>query len=77
MAIADDPLRESARRTLIRVHLAQGNIHDALSQYATYRDILRDDLGLDPSPQMAALIEGLGVGAGTAGARSDPADAHH
>ena len=63
MAIADDPLRESARRTLIRAHLAQGNIHDALGQYATYRDILRDDLGLDPSPQMEALVEGLVVGA--------------
>ena len=77
MAIADDSLRESARRTLIRAHLAQGNIHDALGQYATYRDILRDDLGLDPSPQMEALVEGLVVGAGTADARSDPAGAHH
>ena len=77
MAIADDPLRESARRTLIRVHLAQGNIHDALGQYATYRDILRDELGLDPSPQMAVLVEGLGVSAGTADAPSDPAGAHH
>lgn len=73
MAVADDPLRESARRTLIHMHLVQGNIHDALDQYATYRDILRDDLGLEPSAQMEALVEGLGVGAGTADARSDPA----
>jgi len=77
LAIADDPLRESARRTLIHVHLAQGNIHDALGQYATYRDILRDDLGLDPSPQMEELVEGLGVGAGTGDGRSYPAGAHH
>lgn len=63
MAIADDPLRESARRTLIRVHMAEGNVHDAVAQYGAYRAIMRDDLGLDPSPQMEALMQELGIDA--------------
>ncbi len=62
MAIADDPLRESARRTLIRVFLAEGNVHDALVQYTDFRDVMRDDLGLDPSPQMDALLQDVGIG---------------
>lgn len=60
-AIADDPLRESARRTLIRVHMAEGNVHDALAQFADYREVMKDDLGLDPSPQMEALLRELGI----------------
>jgi DNA-binding SARP family transcriptional activator len=59
--IADDPLRESARRTLIRVHMAEGNLHDALAQYTDYRNVMKDDLGLDPSPQMDALLQDLGI----------------
>lgn len=70
MAIADDPLRESARRALIRVHMAEGNVHDALAQYAAYRAIMRDDLGLDPSPQMEALLQELGIDA-SSGAAGD------
>jgi DNA-binding SARP family transcriptional activator len=61
MAIAEDPLRESARRTLIRIHVAEGNVHDAVTQYRAYRDVVRDDLGLEPSPQMAALLVELGI----------------
>ncbi len=69
-AIADDPLRESARRTLIRVHMAEGNLHDALAQYADYRNVMKDDLGLDPSPQMEALLQDLGISGSVA---EDPA----
>jgi len=63
VAIAEDPLRESARRTLIRIHVAEGNVHDAVAQYRAYRDVMRDDLGLEPSPQMAALLVELGIDA--------------
>jgi DNA-binding SARP family transcriptional activator len=58
--VAEDPLRESARRVLIRVHAAEGNVNEALAQYRAYRDVMRDELGLDPSPQMEALIAELG-----------------
>lgn len=59
--IADDPMRESARRVLIRVHAAHGNVHDAVRQYLAYRDVMREELGLPPSAQMEALIDQLGL----------------
>ena len=64
--IATDPLRESAHRALIRVHLAEGNIGEALRQYAFFRRLSTQLLGLDPSPEMEQLI-GRGDAAVTAG----------
>ncbi|GAC1361324.1 MAG: hypothetical protein NVSMB32_00160 [Actinomycetota bacterium] len=55
-AIASEPLRESAHRALIRVHLAEGNRGEALRQYSACRRILRDELSVEPSPATAALI---------------------
>ena len=55
-AAAAEPLRESAQRTLIRVHLAQGNVGSAVHRYRAYRDLLKDELGVDPSRQIEALI---------------------
>jgi DNA-binding SARP family transcriptional activator len=63
VVVADDPLRESARRVLIRVYAAEGNVHEAVLQYLAYRTVMRDELGLDPSDQMNALIDELGIGA--------------
>lgn len=56
-AVAVDPLRESAHRLLIRVHLAEGNAAEALRQYERFRRLLRDSLGIEPSRQMAELVE--------------------
>ena len=55
LAIAGEPLRESAHRTLIGVHLAEGNRSEALKQYERYRDLLQHQLGLSPSQRMAEL----------------------
>jgi DNA-binding SARP family transcriptional activator len=55
-AVATEPLRESAHRALISVHLAQGNRSEAIRQYALYRRLMRDELDLEPSPQMDDLI---------------------
>jgi DNA-binding SARP family transcriptional activator len=63
VVVADDPLRESARRVLIRVYAAEGNVHEAVVQYLAYRNVMRDELGLEPSDQMNALIDELGIGA--------------
>ena len=60
--VADDPLRESAQRVLIKVYAAEGNVNEALVQYRAYRDVMRDELGLEPSEQMEALIDELGIG---------------
>jgi DNA-binding SARP family transcriptional activator len=54
-----EPLRESAHRAIIRVHLAEGNRSEALHHYLSYRTLLHDELGLEPSPEMAALIASL------------------
>lgn len=51
-----EPLRESAHRALIRLHLARGNRSDALHQYELFARLLRSQLGLEPSPAMEALI---------------------
>lgn len=61
MVVAADPLRESAQRVLIRTFAAEGNAHEAFAQYVSYRDVMRDDLGLEPSEQMDALMDELGI----------------
>ena len=46
---------------LIKPHSAEGNRAAALRQYRFYRTLLRDKLGLDPSPALEALVEGLTI----------------
>ena len=60
-AIAGEPLRESAHRGLIKAHLAEGNVGEAIRQYKIYRDLLRRDLGLEPSSEMERLVQPLAV----------------
>ena len=55
-AVATDPLRESARRLLVQIHLIQGNLGEAFRAYEEYRRLLSEELGLDPSPEMEALV---------------------
>jgi DNA-binding SARP family transcriptional activator len=58
-AIAGEPLRESAHRALVRVHLAEGNTGEAIRQYRLFRRLLRDRLGLEPSGRMEELMRGI------------------
>jgi DNA-binding SARP family transcriptional activator len=55
-AIAAEPLRESAHDVLIRAHLAEGNRGEATRQFAAYRRLLHDELGLPPSSRLEALV---------------------
>jgi DNA-binding SARP family transcriptional activator len=55
-AVQADPLRESAHRKLIELHLADGNPAEAVRQYTTYRARLRSELGLTPSPEIDKLL---------------------
>jgi DNA-binding SARP family transcriptional activator len=55
-AIRAEPLRESAHRTLIEVHCAEGNQSEALAQYEGFRALLERELHLRPSERMAALV---------------------
>jgi len=59
--IAAEPLRESAHRALISAHRAQGNLVEAVRQYRLYHRLAADQLGLEPSAAMQALVESLPV----------------
>jgi DNA-binding SARP family transcriptional activator len=55
-AVAGEPLRDSSHRALIRTHLLEGNASEAVRQYGIYREILRTQLGLEPSQAMQELV---------------------
>jgi DNA-binding SARP family transcriptional activator len=55
-AVACEPLRESAHRLLISVHLAEGNRVEAIRQYRMYQRLLHEELALEPSPQVQAVL---------------------
>ena len=58
-AIREAPLHESGHAALINAHLCEGNRAEALSQYRAYARLMRDELGLSPSPALAALVRPL------------------
>ncbi len=58
-AVRSEPLRDSAHRSVIEVHLAEGNHAEALRQYDGYRRLLADELGLPPSPAIRRLVAPL------------------
>ena len=58
-ALAGEPLRESAHRALVRVHLAEGNVGEAIRQYRLCRRLLREQPGVSPSEQMEELVRGV------------------
>jgi DNA-binding SARP family transcriptional activator len=67
-AIASDPLRESARRLAMSIHLAEGNPVSAHAVYQDYRALLASEVGVSPSPAMRRLL-------GPSGADPAPRDA--
>lgn len=60
-ALRSEPLRESAHRAVISVHLAEGNRSEALRQYRTCRELLRAQLDVEPSALMTKLVNALDV----------------
>jgi DNA-binding SARP family transcriptional activator len=58
-AVRDEPLRESAHRTVVRVHLAEGNLAEAVRSYDLFRSMLEDELGVQPTEQMTRLVRGI------------------
>ncbi|SDD48237.1 DNA-binding transcriptional activator of the SARP family [Geodermatophilus telluris] len=59
LAIRTEPLRESAHRTVVRVHLAEGNLAEALRAHDVFAGLLREELGVAPTERMAGLVRGL------------------
>jgi DNA-binding SARP family transcriptional activator len=60
---AREPLRETAHRLMVRVHLAEGNAAEAIRQYRLYERMALSQLGLPPSAQMQDLVRGLMIAA--------------
>jgi len=60
--VAAEPLRESSHRALIKAHLAEGNPGEAIRQYALFRTLVLEQLGLEPSEEMRRVVESLPIG---------------
>ncbi len=66
LAVRLDPLRESAHRRAVGVHLEEGNVAEALRQFHRYERLLDDELHISPTEQMRDLVAPyLGAGAVT------------
>ncbi|MFF8477236.1 BTAD domain-containing putative transcriptional regulator [Streptomyces sp. NPDC015414] len=60
-SVRTEPLRESANRAAVSAHLAEGNVSEAVRHYHSFRRLLREELGVEPSPQFAHLLAPHGV----------------
>jgi DNA-binding SARP family transcriptional activator len=55
-ALRADPLRETAHRAAIMVHLAEGNLGEAIRQFERCREVLLEEFGVEPTPATVALL---------------------
>lgn len=55
-AVDAEPLHETSHRLIVRTHLAEGNLGEALRQYRSYARYLDAELGARPSAAMRALL---------------------
>jgi len=58
-AVRGEPLRESAHRVLVRAHLAEGNVAEAVRAHGSFCRMLDEELGVAPTAQMQDLLRGL------------------
>jgi DNA-binding SARP family transcriptional activator len=52
-----DPFRESARQLLVRAYLAEGNQLEAHRQHREYRNLMRRELGMEPTDKFLKLVQ--------------------
>lgn len=57
--VAAHPLRERLRAAHVRALYLAGRQNEALASLGEVRDRLRDDLGIDPGPELAALWQAI------------------
>nr|WP_308355048.1 bacterial transcriptional activator domain-containing protein [Streptomyces sp. MUM 203J] len=55
-SVRTEPLRESAHRAVVAAHLAEGNVHEAVSHYVAFQHLLDEELGVPPSALFARLL---------------------
>lgn len=51
-----EPLRESAHRAVLAIHLAEHNIAEAFRHYEFFRQFLHIEMGIEPSPQIQGML---------------------
>lgn len=59
-AVRADPLRETAHRAVIDVHLAEHNLVEAMRQYDRCEQTLLLELGIGPSPSLRTRVTAAG-----------------
>lgn len=74
-AVRAEPLRESAHRVLVRAHLAEGNVAEAVREFETFRDLVLSELDVEPTLAMRELLDRTrpGFNPGPVRAASSPA----
>jgi DNA-binding SARP family transcriptional activator len=55
-AVAAEPLRETAHRAVVLVHLADGNVGEAMRHYRLCRRLFNEQLGIEPSERLRQLV---------------------
>jgi DNA-binding SARP family transcriptional activator len=54
--VALEPFRETGYQQLMRMHAAAGNRAEALRVFANCHELLREELGVSPSPRTEAVF---------------------
>lgn len=60
--LRQDPLREDIHRAVMRIYHASGRRAQAVRQYEHCRNVIRQELGIDPMPETQALIARIQAG---------------
>jgi DNA-binding SARP family transcriptional activator len=55
-SIALEPLRETPRRIVVECHMFEGNVSEAIREYTTYAQLLRREIGLEPTGRLSGLL---------------------
>lgn len=66
-----DPLHDSAQRRLLRLLAITGETNAALTHFASFKKLLKQELGVEPDREMMALVAQIEQGTVTA-VRTDP-----
>lgn len=56
-AVRADPYRESAQAAAVLAYLAEGNLREARRRVDQYRELLRQDLDAEPSPEFCSVVD--------------------